>query len=114
MPTLGAMRFNPDLKIKYAVLREGGKLAKVTINTLMRKLVARLLFQCRIERPPSLSLCLKKSCLDQLCETQTNSWPRNLCDFERFSRADTPFPRNKFKDRDTFFRESIEARRLKL
>ena len=36
MPALVAMRFNPDLKIKYAVLREGGKLAKVAIDTLER------------------------------------------------------------------------------
>jgi transposase len=39
MPALVAMRFNPDLKAKYAALREAGKPAKVAIVTLMRKLV---------------------------------------------------------------------------
>jgi transposase len=39
MPALVAMRFNPDLKAKYATLREAGKPAKVAIVTLMRKLV---------------------------------------------------------------------------
>jgi len=39
MPALVAMRFNPDLKSKYAALREVGKPAKVAIVTLMRKLL---------------------------------------------------------------------------
>ena len=33
------MRFNPDLKAKYLQLREAGKLAKVALVALMRKLV---------------------------------------------------------------------------
>ncbi len=39
MPALVAMRFNPDLKSKYAELRAGGKPAKVAIVALMRKLL---------------------------------------------------------------------------
>jgi len=39
MPALVAMRFNPDLKVKYTALREAGKPAKVAIVALMRKLV---------------------------------------------------------------------------
>lgn len=39
MPALVAMRFNPDLKAKYATLREAGKPAKVAVVALMRKLV---------------------------------------------------------------------------
>jgi len=39
MPSLVAMRFNPDFKAKYAALREAGKPAKVAIVTLMRKLI---------------------------------------------------------------------------
>ena len=39
MPALVAMRFNPDLKSKYAALREAGKPAKVAIVALMRKLL---------------------------------------------------------------------------
>lgn len=39
MPALVAMRFNPDLKAKYATLREAGKPAKVAIVALMRKLL---------------------------------------------------------------------------
>ncbi|WFE77245.1 transposase [Roseinatronobacter sp. S2] len=39
MPALLAMRFKPDLKTKYATLREAGKPAKVAIITLMRKLI---------------------------------------------------------------------------
>jgi transposase len=39
MPALVAMRFNPDLKAKYAQLRKAGKPAKVAIVTLMRKLL---------------------------------------------------------------------------
>lgn len=37
MPALVAMRFDPDLKAKYAALRDAGKPAKVAIVTLMRK-----------------------------------------------------------------------------
>lgn len=39
MPAIVALRFNPDLKAKYAALREVGKPAKVAIVTLMRKLL---------------------------------------------------------------------------
>ena len=39
MPALVAMRFNPDLKVKYTALREAGKPAKVAIVALMRKLL---------------------------------------------------------------------------
>lgn len=39
MPALAAMRFNPDLKAKYAQLRAAGKPAKVAIVALMRKLL---------------------------------------------------------------------------
>jgi predicted P-loop ATPase len=39
MPALVAKRCNPDLKAKYAALRDAGKPAKVAIVTLMRKLL---------------------------------------------------------------------------
>ena len=39
MPALVAMRFNPDLKIKYQALRKAGKPAKVAIVAIMRKLI---------------------------------------------------------------------------
>lgn len=39
MPALVAMRFNPDLKTKYAQLRDAGKPAKVAIVAIMRKLL---------------------------------------------------------------------------
>mgnify|MGYP000681085948 CR=1 FL=1 len=39
MPSLVAMRFNPDQKAKYAALRGAGKPAKVAIVALMRKLL---------------------------------------------------------------------------
>jgi transposase len=39
MPALVAMRFNPDLKAKYAALRDAGKPAKVAIVAVMRKLI---------------------------------------------------------------------------
>lgn len=39
MPALVAMRFNPDLKAKYDVLRTVGKPAKVAIVVVMRKLI---------------------------------------------------------------------------
>lgn len=39
MPALVAMRFNPDLKAKYAALRAAGKPAKLAIVALMRKLL---------------------------------------------------------------------------
>lgn len=39
MPALVAMRFNPDLKAKYAAMITAGKPAKVAITALMRKLV---------------------------------------------------------------------------
>ncbi|WP_108257961.1 transposase [Mangrovicoccus ximenensis] len=38
-PALLAMRFNPDLKVKHAQLREAGTPAKVAIVALMRKLM---------------------------------------------------------------------------
>jgi transposase len=38
MPALVAMRFNPDLKAKFAQLHEAGKPAKVAIVAIMRKL----------------------------------------------------------------------------
>lgn len=39
MPALVAMRFNPDLKVKYELLRAAGKPAKVAIVAIMRKLI---------------------------------------------------------------------------
>ena len=39
MPALVAMRFNPDLKIKYDQLKAAGKAPKVAIIAIMRKLV---------------------------------------------------------------------------
>jgi len=39
MPALAAMRFNPDLKAKYAQLRAAGKPPKVAIVAIMRKLL---------------------------------------------------------------------------
>jgi len=39
MPALVALRFNPDLKIKYEHLHAAGKLAKVAIVAVMRKLL---------------------------------------------------------------------------
>lgn len=39
MPALVAMRFNPDLRAKYAALRAAGKPAKVAIVAVMRKLI---------------------------------------------------------------------------
>ena len=39
MPALVAMRFNPDLKVKYTALRDAGKPAKVAIVAVMRKLI---------------------------------------------------------------------------
>lgn len=39
MPALVAMRFNPDLKAKYANLIHNGKPAKVAITAIMRKLL---------------------------------------------------------------------------
>ena len=39
MPALVAMRFNPDLKIKYRQLVAAGKPAKVAIAAIMRKLI---------------------------------------------------------------------------
>jgi transposase len=39
MPALAAMRFNPDLKAKYAQLRAAGKSPKVAIVAIMRKLL---------------------------------------------------------------------------
>jgi transposase len=42
MPALVATRFNPDLKAKYAALRDAAKPAKVAIVTIvavMRKLI---------------------------------------------------------------------------
>ena len=39
MPTLVAIRFNPPMKAKYDALRAAGKVAKVAITAVMRKLV---------------------------------------------------------------------------
>ena len=39
MPALVAMRFNPDMKIKYRQLTEAGKPAKVAMTAVMRKLI---------------------------------------------------------------------------
>ncbi len=39
MPTLVTIRFNPPLKQKYEALRDKGKLAKVAITAIMRKIV---------------------------------------------------------------------------
>ena len=39
MPALVAIRLNPDLKAKYAALRDAGKPAKVAIVAVMRKLI---------------------------------------------------------------------------
>jgi len=38
-PTVPAMRLNPDLKAKYAALRDVGKRAKVAIIAIMRMLL---------------------------------------------------------------------------
>ena len=38
-PALVAMRFNPDLRLKYQTLRDAGKPAKVAIVAIMRKLI---------------------------------------------------------------------------
>lgn len=39
MPALVAARYNPDLKAKYQQLLSAGKLAKIAINAVMRKLI---------------------------------------------------------------------------
>jgi transposase len=39
MPALVAIRFNPPLKAKYLALRQAGKVAKVAIVAIMRKLL---------------------------------------------------------------------------
>jgi transposase len=39
MPALVTMRHNPDLKVKYQAMIEGGKPAKVALTALMRKLI---------------------------------------------------------------------------
>ena len=39
MPAVVAMRYNPDLKARYAQLREAGKPAKVAIVALMRRIL---------------------------------------------------------------------------
>lgn len=39
MPALVAMRFNPDLKVKYAQFIAAGKAPKVAITAIMRKLI---------------------------------------------------------------------------
>jgi transposase len=59
MPTLDAMRFNPDLKAKYHALRRAGKPAKVAIAQIMRNLMemANVLAQTtQIWVPKSLEL----------------------------------------------------------
>jgi transposase len=39
MPALLAMRFNPDIKAKYDQLKAAGKVSKLAITAIMRKLV---------------------------------------------------------------------------
>jgi transposase len=39
MPALVAMRFNPDLKVKYNQLSAAGKASKVAITAIMRRLL---------------------------------------------------------------------------
>ena len=39
IPTLVALRFNPDLKKKYQALKEAGKPSKVAITAMVRKLL---------------------------------------------------------------------------
>lgn len=39
MPALVAMRFNPDMKVKYQQLKEAQKPSKVAITAIMRKLI---------------------------------------------------------------------------
>ena len=39
MPALVAMRFNPDLSLKYNDLIKAGKAPKVAITAIMRKLI---------------------------------------------------------------------------
>ena len=39
MPALVAVRFNPDLKVKYDHLIKAGKPAKVALTAIMRKLI---------------------------------------------------------------------------
>ncbi len=39
MPALVAVRFNPDLKACHDRLRDAGKLAKVALTAVMRKLI---------------------------------------------------------------------------
>ncbi|MEQ1952146.1 hypothetical protein ABMA59_12080 [Mesorhizobium sp. CN2-181] len=39
MQALVAMRFNPDFKAKYDLLKAGGKASKVAITAIMRKLI---------------------------------------------------------------------------
>jgi transposase len=39
MPALVAIRFNPDMKVKYDAMRDAGKPAKVAITAIMRKLL---------------------------------------------------------------------------
>lgn len=39
MPTLVAVRFNPDLKACHDRLRDAGKPAKVALTAVMRKLI---------------------------------------------------------------------------
>lgn len=51
MPALVAMRFNPDLKIKYRQLVAAGKPAKVAIAAIMRKLIVLANALLRANRP---------------------------------------------------------------
>ena len=39
MPALVAVRFNPDLKVKYDQRTKAGKPAKVALTAIMRKLI---------------------------------------------------------------------------
>lgn len=51
MPALVAMRFNPDLKAKYAQLVGAGKPPKVAITAIMRKLIVMANALLRAGRP---------------------------------------------------------------
>jgi hypothetical protein len=39
MPALVAIRFNPDMKVKYNQLIDAGKPAKIALTAVMRKLI---------------------------------------------------------------------------
>ena len=51
MPTLVALRFNPDLKSKYEQLVAAGKAPKLAITAVMRKLIVLAKALIRANRP---------------------------------------------------------------